>query len=501
VALAQLRVGDRLLLRHGELVPADARLITGDARIDYSFVTGESSPVSVTPGESMHAGGRQTGGLMELETIRPVSQSHLASLWNQDAFRKDKDDIFATLTNLYSRRFTGIILGISLACAGFWLWRHDAPVALKAFTSVLIVACPCALALAAPFTLGTALRVLARHKIFLRNADVVEALARIDTVIFDKTGTLTSPSAGPVTFIGKPLLSSETDAVAALLAPSNHPLARRVAQALPPALESVLNFEERPGHGITGSHGGTRFTVGSVAWMQAQGVAVPELPDVAGSRLHLAIANRWRGCFEIAADLRPELGRLIQGLASLRLGITSGDNNREQARFEHLLGPNALLRFQQSPQDKLAFIRELQSAGGRVMMVGDGLNDAGALRQSDVGVAVVEEIGTFSPASDVIIEAAHVTHLANVLSFARSAVRVVRASFLISTLYNVIGIAIAATGRLEPIVCAVLMPLSSVTVVLFACAATRHLGRRSGFPAPRAPASATSNPPLKEAFA
>jgi Cu+-exporting ATPase len=145
-----------------------------------------------------------------------------------------------------------------------------------------------------------------------------------------------------------------------------------------------------------------------------------------------------------------------------------------------LFGPETQLQFNQSPTDKLGFIRGLQEGGRRVMMVGDGLNDAGALRQSDVGVAVVERVGAFSPASDVILDGGAVPHLGQILEFARRSAGVVRAGFVLSGVYNVVGIAIAAAGLLSPVVCAILMPLSSISVVLFAVGGTQWMARRSG---------------------
>jgi Cu+-exporting ATPase len=157
----------------------------------------------------------------------------------------------------------------------------------------------------------------------------------------------------------------------------------------------------------------------------------------------------------------------------------SGDHPRGEERFRALLGGGAALRFHQSPMDKLAFVQSLEERGQRVMMVGDGLNDAGALKQASVGVAVVEQIGAFSPASDVIMDAGQLPRLAELIEFSRCAARVVQAGFGLSALYNVAGVSIAAAGLLSPLVCAVLMPLSSVSVVLFAVGATQWMERRS----------------------
>jgi P-type Cu+ transporter len=205
------------------------------------------------------------------------------------------------------------------------------------------------------------------------------------------------------------------------------------------------------------------------------------LPYAAGSTVCLAIDGEVRGVFVLANTVRPETGELLNGLGGRHdLALLSGDNEKERERFRTLFGPEAVLHFNQSPLEKLDFISKLQKSGKKVMMVGDGLNDAGALQQSDVGVAVVEKMGTFSPASDVILAASQVPRLAQILRLACQTTRIIRLSFTISFLYNLVGIGIAAAGRLSPVVCAILMPLSSVSVVLFACGATRLAAKRTG---------------------
>ena len=494
VALARLRVGDCLRLRSGELIPADARLIRGAAVVDYSFVTGESEPVTRAAGELLYAGGRQTGGVIEVEMVKPVSESYLASLWNQDAFRKEKDDTFNTLTNRTSRRFTWIILGLAVGAALFWAVR-DPSKSLRSFTGILIVACPCALALAAPFTLGAAMRALGRRQIFLRNAEVIEALARVDTVVFDKTGTLTTPHAGPVTWNGVTLDAGEALWIAAVARQSTHPLSARLAGWLEtrhPGLDvsgaPVESFRELAGAGVEGVVAGRRITLGSAAWIASRcpRAILPEAPVsgafLSGSSIvHVAVDGAVRGAVAVAGSLRPETEQLLSRLGTdYDTALLSGDHARDRERFARLFAPGAALHFNQTPSDKLEFVRGLQDSGRSVMMVGDGLNDAGALRQSDVGVAVVERVGAFSPASDVILDATRVTRTGELLRFSRQTVRVVRASFGLSALYNAVGLAIAASGNLSPVVCAVLMPLSSMTVVGFAVGMTHLLARRSG---------------------
>ncbi len=543
VSLSQLSVGDHLVLRNGELIPADARLIDGPALIDYSFVTGESEPVEKKPGDYLYAGGRQIGGAIEVEMAKAVSQSYLTSLWNQDAFRKDKADTLDNLTNRYSQRFTKLVIAIAIGSAAYWAFA-DSTRAVKAFTSVLIVACPCALALAAPFALGTAVRLLGRRRIFLKNAHVVETMARVDAVVFDKTGTLTAAGAGSVVWEGAALSEAEERWLYSMTRHSTHPLAVRVGESIAREHfpEPVRSFLETAGCGMEGSVVGNEIWMGSAAWLESRGDApVPSgspspqpsppgrgsalnasdepkfssasvtlsnaatdvsslqaknrapspggegwgeggcssNPSQTGSNVHIAISGRYRGCFHLASALRPDADKLIAALArDYELALLSGDNAKERSRFTEVFGSNAHLHFNQSPLNKLGFIRELQERGRTVMMVGDGLNDAGALQQSDVGVAVVENVSAFSPASDVIAASSTVPQLGGVLRFAKDTVRIVRAAFMVSAAYNVIGVAIAASGRLSPVVCAVLMPLSSITVVAFACGATTWASRR-----------------------
>jgi P-type Cu+ transporter len=494
VSLSQLVVGDRILLRNGELIPADSKLIAGAALIDYSFVTGESAPVAKSDGDYLYAGGKQTGAAIEVEIVKAVSQSYLTSLWNHEVFQKNRDDNFNTLTNRYSRRFTFIVISVAVSAALFWILTGNPMRGLKAFASVLIVACPCALALAAPFTLGTAQRILARMGVFLRNALVLERMAQVDSIVFDKTGTLTSANASGIAFEGKALDKSEEMWVYSLARHSTHPLSAQLAASFQNkySAKNVVSFRETTGCGIEGWVGGREIKLGASGW------AVPRKDDsgdrpilrsttaegghdacpTVGSGVCVAIDGMVRGTFVLGNSLRADIGDLFQKLSvQYKLALLSGDNESDRERFGKLFGGDRIMRFNQSPLDKLNFIQGAHDAGSTVMMVGDGLNDAGALQQSDVGVAVVEKIGTFSPASDVILEASQVTRLHEILKFAQSSARIVRLSFGVSAAYNLVGISIAAAGILSPLICAVLMPISSLSVVLFACGMTRWEGR------------------------
>jgi len=327
-------------------------------------------------------------------------------------------------------------------------------------------------------------------------------MARVDAVVFDKTGTLTSAGIGTVAFQGAQLTPTEEQWVYSLVRHSTHPFSVRIRESIGQhtLAEAVRSFAEIPGCGIQGSIAGHEVRLGSAAWVaeansseqleDGTGAArLPSLNDTAptpGSEVHVAIDGIARGKYLLGSAVRPGMDQLLDKLsANYELALLSGDNEKEREHFRWLFGASAELHFNQSPLDKLAFIRRLQQAGKTVLMAGDGLNDAGALRQSDIGLAVVEEMGAFSPASDVIMFGRMVPLLSEVLRFSRRVMQVVRLSFFISSIYNIVGISIAARGLLSPVVCAILMPLSSVTVVAFACGVTKWMGRAL---APRAKA-------------
>ena len=193
--------GDRLLIRNEELIPVDSILIKGNARIDYSFVTGESKAVSKQSGDKLFAGGKQLNGTIEIDVLKSVEHSYLTQLWSNDVFNNNKEDAFTSLTNRISKHFTLAVLLIATIASTFWIY-FDASKALNVMTAVLIIACPCAIALSAPFTLGNLLRIFGKKKFYLKNASVIEQLSKINTLIFDKTGTITTNEKSEVQYEG-----------------------------------------------------------------------------------------------------------------------------------------------------------------------------------------------------------------------------------------------------------------------------------------------------------
>jgi Cu+-exporting ATPase len=478
VSVKELRAGQRIRVRHQEIIPADAVLRRGAGLIDYSFVSGESVPVAKAVGEVVYAGGRQVGEAVELEVVREVSQGYLTQLWNNPAFEKEARPTLETYANHVGRYFVALTLTLALGAVLYW-YPKDPQMALRAFTSVLIIACPCALSLATPFAMGAALRVLGRRQLYLKNAAVIETLSRADTLVFDKTGTLTDTHRSPVCFHGPALSNEDAQRVAALVGHSTHPLSQRLTAHLGPSGFNVEEYVETTGQGICGFVSGTRIRVGSAAFAGANTPKTAPLKQ--HSRVYVSLNGQPAGCFDIRSEYREKLPELLQQLGQrYRLALLTGDNDTDRIRLRELFGAGAELRFQQSPLEKLAFVEALQQQGRRVVMVGDGLNDAGALQRADVGIALTETLTNFSPACDAILEAGSFGRLATILRFAHDCRFIVLATFGLSFCYNGIGLSLAVQGRLTPIASAILMPISSLSVMVFATLLVRYAARRRG---------------------
>ncbi|MEZ4776742.1 MAG: heavy metal translocating P-type ATPase metal-binding domain-containing protein [Bacteroidia bacterium] len=472
VMLSELQAGDKLVVRNQELIPADARLLAAETQIDYSFVTGESMPVTAKAGDLIYAGGRQTGVSSEIVLLKNVSQSYLTQLWNQEAFQGEQKTQLDNLTDRFGKRFTVGILMIAVFAAIYWL-IFDASRAAEVFTAVLIVACPCALAMAGPITFGNTLRILGQWKCYLKNSRVIESMAGISHIVFDKTGTITRTGEMEVHWENGTLTLLQQSLVRALVRHSVHP----VSQALYGSLEGndhqiVTNWEEITGEGVSGTVSGVNIRVGRYDYVSGEkftggfpGTYISIGGEIVGN---IRLGHRYReGLQELVGDLRP-----------MPISLITGDNDAEASGLRDLLGKDTTLAFRQSPEEKLQFIQLLQQQGARVMMIGDGLNDAGALRQADAGIAVSENINHFSPACDAILDAENFNRIPRILAYTRTSLRLVKWGIGISIAYNIVGLSFAVQGVLSPVVAAILMPVSSVTVIIFGLVTTYLAGRR-----------------------
>ena len=474
ILLEKIEVDDMLVIRNKELIPADSVLVEGEGQIDYSFVTGESNPVIKKAGEFIYAGGRQMGGIIKIKVQNAVNQSHLTQLWNQDKSYDKPVDSLKTLSDKIGQRFTIVIIIISIIGFLFWFLKGDTHKAIFVFTSVLIIACPCALALSIPFTFGNTMRIFGRAGLYIKNTSVIEKMSHITAIVFDKTGTLTRPNETRTEYSGTELSETEKSAVYSLAKQSTHPLSSAIAAFLNHReYKTPEHFVEMPGRGIFGKANQLDIKMGSEEFVCDK--ASDHLKKT--SQVFIAVDGTIKGHFTISNHYREGFEKVIETLKGrFKLYLLSGDNDAEAQNLSAFFGKENML-FNQKPGDKAEFIIQLQGKGEKVLMTGDGLNDAGALMQADVALTVADKAYHFSPASDAVLEASQFARLANFIGFTKTSLNIVKLSFIISFFYNVIGVSIALSGLLTPVVAAILMPISSVSVVAFATFVTRLAGR------------------------
>ncbi len=462
IPLRELEKGDRILIRNEELIPADSVLIKGEGLIDNSFVTGESRFIDYKEGDKIFAGGKQKGAAIELEVIRKTDQSYLTKLWSHDSFQKNSSKQIKSFTDRISKHFTLTIVSIAVIAFAFWQFYRP-EISIQVFAAVLIVACPCALALAAPFTHGNALRILASKGFFIKDAMSLERISEVNTIIFDKTGTLTISNSSDVDLSKANITEEHLIGLKNLSLQSNHPISRMLYDSLPrTAKQGISGFEEQTNIGAKAQVNDKLYKIGIAPFV---GLAM----DVdKQTRLYWSVNDEIKGYFLIKNQYRSGVRDLIHQLKEdYQLSLLSGDNSGEKERLQGIFGNQTPMTFNASPHDKLEFVQKIQAKDNKVLMIGDGLNDAGALQQSEVGLSISENINSFSPACDVILQAEQLNLLDQFLLYSRKTKNIIYWSFGFSFAYNIVGLSFAVAGKLSPLISAILMPLSSISVVLF----------------------------------
>jgi Cu+-exporting ATPase len=461
VEIEALKVDDLILLRNEEVLPSDSLLVSEEAKIDYSFVTGESVPVVKRKGDFIYAGGKLLGQRITLKVQHESNRSHLTRLWNEIKSEKETTSGFL-YQNQLSYYFLIAIFIIALGASIGWAFIDPTQIT-RIVVAILIVACPCALALSAPFTFGNIMRLLGRRGLYLKNTNVIERMNSITDIVFDKTGTLTSGSTDKVELIGDELQLAEKNALYALCNSSTHPLSRGIVNYLRSigitSNDEIENFQESQGKGISGIINGLEVKLGSPSYCTIENI------DTTETASYFTVGTK-KGRFVFSSELRIGIPELMKRLKKYNLHVLSGDKDKDFELLNKIFPKESVILFEQSPADKLNYITKLSLEGKKVLMVGDGLNDAGALGKADVGIAVSEDVFRFTPSSDAIIEASKLSILDRLLSISNFSKTVLLVCLIFSLTYNLIGLSFAISGNLSPLVAAILMPISSITVVI-----------------------------------
>ncbi|RAU22453.1 copper-translocating P-type ATPase [Paramagnetospirillum kuznetsovii] len=473
VPAALVAVGEVVVVRPGEIVAVDGRVLDGQSQMDESLITGESLPVTKEPGDSVVAGAVNGDGLLRVEATRVGKESTISRIIRMVQGAQASKAPVQQLVDRVSAVFVPVVAAIALACfLGWWLMGGDLQTAFVAAVSVLVIACPCALGLATPTGIMVGTGVAARHGILIKDAEALERAHQVTVVVFDKTGTLTEgrPAVANVTALdgdGAGLLSLAASAQQG----SEHPLARAVLAAVPVGERvAVSAFQSLPGRGFSAMVAGRALLIGSRRLMNERGIDLSALSsdaDEAIGRTVMWVADSGKllGFIAVADPVKPSAVKAVTALTALGVEtvMLTGDNARAARAVADSVGITRVVA-EVLPEDKAAEVEKLKR-GGVVAMVGDGVNDAPALAAADIGVAM----GT---GSDVAMQAAGITLvrgdpslLAEALSLSRATTAKIRQNLFWAFGYNVIAIPAAALGLLTPVIAGAAMAMSSVSVV------------------------------------
>ena len=469
--LEEIQVGDRLLIRNHEIIPADAYLLKGQSQMDYSFVTGESELIPIQAGQSIYAGGKHLGESIEIQLSKELNQSHLTQLWEQQAFKDPhhKTENWENFANNVGMYFTGILLSLATAAGIYW-YNVDPSRWSNAVVSILVIACPCALAVSYPFALGHGIRWLAKFHFFVKDIQTFERMAQVDTLVFDKTGTLTLQSQQePSVHFNREVTDKEWNAIYSLVYQSTHPLSKQAKKFLQQrSLIAFSEFKEHSGKGLEATFDDLFVQIGSAKYTLNK-LDLPEGFISSETRLFVSINQEPIGFIEFPWENRPGIEAMLHSLRhQYEVHLISGDKKEHAAHLLDWFEDQNHVKFECSPLDKMEYIQALQKQGKIVAMIGDGLNDAGALKQAAVGIAVSDDHLHFTPSSDAILKGSELPHLGEFLNYSKFGLQLIKASFLLSLVYNGFGLSYAIQGNLYPLIAAILMPINSISMLVIA---------------------------------
>ena len=461
VRVAELAVGDRILVRPGGRMPVDGEIVEGTSELDRSLLTGETLPVYAEPGRTVSAGEVNLTGPLVIGATAVGKDTSLHRMADLVAVAESGRSRYTSLADQAARLYApGVHILSALSFLGWYLWTGDFRMAVNIAAAVLIITCPCALGLAVPAVTTAASGRLFRKGLLIKNATALERLAQVDTVVFDKTGTLTGGTP-ELTNLGDHA-RADLEVALALAEGSSHPLSRALARAareagVKPA--TVTDVAEVPGFGTEGHWRGQVVRLGRAAWLGA--------PQTAQTTAWLAIGDRAPIPFAFADALRPGAEEAVRALreAGKEVLLISGDTAGAVEALARRLGIDRWIA-EALPEDKAARIHNLSEQGRRVLMVGDGLNDTAALAAAHVSISPASALDAARVASDIVLLGNDLSPIADACRTAERARKRIRENFQIATVYNLIAVPLAVIGLATPLIAALAMSASSITVSL-----------------------------------
>ncbi|WP_185860912.1 heavy metal translocating P-type ATPase [Blattabacterium cuenoti] len=481
IFLSLLKKGDMILIRNEEIVPADSVLIKGNAVLDNSFITGESYLINKKMGERIYAGSKQKGEAIIIKVIKNVDHSYLSLLWNKSKSNQSRHKKLFDLNSIstkFSQYFTPVILIISIITGIYWSFSNDVSKIFQTVFSVLIITCPCALVLSTPLIFGNIIRFFSKKGFYVKDIFTMEKISLAKTLIFDKTGTITDLNKEKIFFVGN-MKNEEKKIIASLLKNSSHPLSQKILSELSVKnFYLIKNFKEIIGKGLEGVIKNIPVKIGSAKYLEIKNKMMNE-NDINQTTVFISINNKFVGYFLFRNFYREGIEKMFQNLKKYKIIILSGDhNNLEEKYLKSILPKSSKVYFNQSPEDKLNYVKKLQRKGERIIMFGDGINDCAALNQSEVGISVSENTTSFFPSCDAFMQSNCLNKIFLFLKISKVSSKLVLINFMISLFYNSIGIFFAITGNLKPFIAAILMPLSSFSVIFFSVISTWIISRK-----------------------
>jgi Cu2+-exporting ATPase len=461
VSVAELRAGDIVRVKPGGRIPVDGRVIAGQSEIDCSLMTGESLPAFAGENSVVSAGEVNLTGPLTVEVMAAGQDTALHRIADLVAVAEAGRNNYTSLADQAAKLYApGVHILSFVSAVGWYLYTQDLRVALNIAAAVLIITCPCALGLAVPAVTTAASGRLFRKGLLIKDGTALERLAEADTVVFDKTGTLTNGAPTPLELDDLP---EEAARVALALARgSSHPLAESLsrglaARGLRPA--HVEGLREVPGFGVEGTWRGARVQLGRAAWVGAEAPAE--------TATFLRIGDAAPRAIAFSDTLREGAEDVVQALKAQgkRVILLSGDTQAAVARFAARIGIDEVIA-EALPQEKAALVADLSADGARVLMVGDGLNDTAALAAAHVSISPASALDAARTASDMVLTGRSLAPIADAMRTSVSARRRIRENFTIATVYNVLAVPLAVAGLCSPLIAALAMSMSSITVSL-----------------------------------